>query len=283
MCGEIINNEINEDYKDVFMYVVDDEKFIYLTDASYTIKFVGNDIGTMNYEIKEYANGEYLRTIAYNDILLEHNKTYYSSIPESVLLDNVVPRPISGDSKIIEATEDDIQDYLGTEIRVENVDLDKKDIVLGIGESTVLAAIISPDDATNQLVTWKSENPNVATVDDNGKVTAVGIGSTTIIATAEDGEYTATCIVTVQKKEDSSNPTVPSPKPGTSPGSKPSVTNRSYRPTTTNSPSVTYEPMASSDVVPTLSPTPTVSPTATPIVVPTTEPTPVITETRNHL
>lgn len=46
-------------------------------------------------------------------------------------------------------------------------------------------------------VTWKVENPGVATIDANGKVTAVGKGTTNIVATAADGS-TGTCIVRVQ-------------------------------------------------------------------------------------
>lgn len=47
-------------------------------------------------------------------------------------------------------------------------------------------------------MTWSSDNEQVATVE-NGKVTAVGAGTTTITVETKDGEFTATCEVTVSK------------------------------------------------------------------------------------
>ena len=68
------------------------------------------------------------------------------------------------------------------------------------GESLTLTATISPDDATNQNVVWSSSNSNVASVDSEGKVTAVEAGSAIITATTEDGGKTATCEITVIAK-----------------------------------------------------------------------------------
>ncbi len=82
--------------------------------------------------------------------------------------------------------------------KVTDVSLDKTSLDLEVGDSETLTATITPSDATNQKVTWTSSNTNVATVDENGKVTAVGAGTATITATAADGsgEF-ATCEVTV--------------------------------------------------------------------------------------
>lgn len=62
-----------------------------------------------------------------------------------------------------------------------------------------LTATITPDNATDKSVTWKSSDTNIATVDANGKVIAVGVSTTTITVKTEDGEFTATCEVTVSK------------------------------------------------------------------------------------
>ena len=84
-------------------------------------------------------------------------------------------------------------------VKVESVKLNKSSLTLVEGDSETLEATISPSDATNKKVTWKSSNVAVATVED-GKVTAVKFGKATITVTTEDGGKTATCEVTVQDK-----------------------------------------------------------------------------------
>ena len=69
------------------------------------------------------------------------------------------------------------------------------------GETLQLAATIYPDSATNKTVTWKSSDKTVATVDESGLVTAVGNGTANITATTEDGNFKATCQVTVEIPE----------------------------------------------------------------------------------
>ena len=69
------------------------------------------------------------------------------------------------------------------------------------GETLQLTATIYPDSATNKTVTWKSSDKTVATVDESGLVTAVGNGTADITATTEDGNFKATCKVTVEIPE----------------------------------------------------------------------------------
>lgn len=85
----------------------------------------------------------------------------------------------------------------GVVYKVTEVKLDKDNLSLEVGGTATLTATIMPDNATDQNVTWSSDNQNVATVDQNGKVTAVGEGTATITATV-DGE-SATCSVTVKE------------------------------------------------------------------------------------
>ena len=81
-------------------------------------------------------------------------------------------------------------------VSVTGVSLDKATLELYTGDSATLTATVEPSDAANQNVTWQSDNANVATVE-GGTVTAVGVGETTIRVTTEEGNYTATCKVTV--------------------------------------------------------------------------------------
>lgn len=79
---------------------------------------------------------------------------------------------------------------------VTGVSLDKTSLSLYTGSTGTLTATVEPDDATNQNVTWQSDSADVATVE-GGTVTAVGAGETTITVQTQDGNYTATCHVTV--------------------------------------------------------------------------------------
>ena len=83
-------------------------------------------------------------------------------------------------------------------VPVTGVTLDKTTLELFTGGSATLTATVEPDNATKKNVTWSSDKPDVATVE-NGKVTAKAAGTATITVTTEDGKKTATCTVTVEK------------------------------------------------------------------------------------
>ena len=83
------------------------------------------------------------------------------------------------------------------EIAVNNIIIAQENVELPVGEELQLVSIITPINATNQKVTWDSDNKAVVTVDNNGKITAVGAGETTVTAKTEDGGKKAVCKVTV--------------------------------------------------------------------------------------
>lgn len=82
-------------------------------------------------------------------------------------------------------------------VAVASVSLSQTAITLYEGQSTTLVATVKPDDATNKTVTWSSSASEIASVDQEGKVSAIKAGSATITASA--GDYSATCTVTVEK------------------------------------------------------------------------------------
>ena len=82
-------------------------------------------------------------------------------------------------------------------VSVTGVSLDKTEIVLVEGSNQTLTATVEPTNATNKGVTWSSDHEAVATVDQNGTVTAVKAGTATIMVTTADGSKTAACEVTV--------------------------------------------------------------------------------------
>lgn len=86
-------------------------------------------------------------------------------------------------------------------VKVTAITLNKTATTITAGQTETLSvSSVTPDNATDQTVTWSSDNEAVATVDADGKVTAVALGTANITATANDGSgVTATCAVTVSK------------------------------------------------------------------------------------
>ena len=86
---------------------------------------------------------------------------------------------------------------------IETIILNKTDITLTKGTSETLQAIINPSDTTDdKTLKWTSRNPDVATVDNTGKVTAVGGGTATITVKSQNGKE-ASCEVKVTSKIES--------------------------------------------------------------------------------
>ena len=81
------------------------------------------------------------------------------------------------------------------EVKIESITLSKNAAELKEGESVTLSAVVAPENATESYG-WKSADESVATVDENGVVTAVAPGNTNILAVSESGK-TAACSVTV--------------------------------------------------------------------------------------
>ncbi|MDR3904846.1 MAG: S-layer homology domain-containing protein [Evtepia sp.] len=90
-------------------------------------------------------------------------------------------------------------------VSVSGVTLNKTALSLTVGDTETLTATITPDNATNKNLTWSSDTPSVASVN-NGVVTAVAPGTATITATTVDGGFTATCTVTVRPDIPPANP-----------------------------------------------------------------------------
>ena len=102
----------------------------------------------------------------------------------------VVPEDLKAETKVTVTT------------NVESVTLDKTEGVLTVGNTATVTATVTPDTATNASVTWSSSDEAIATVDSEGKITAVAPGTATITATSDSNpDVSAAYAVTVQAKK----------------------------------------------------------------------------------
>ena len=95
-------------------------------------------------------------------------------------------------------TQSNSENQTQSKIEVNNIILSKSEILLGIGETASLIATISPSNAKNTL-TWSSSNSEVASVDNNGIITAISGGNAVIKVEADNG-ILAVCNVEVRIK-----------------------------------------------------------------------------------
>lgn len=103
---------------------------------------------------------------------------------------SVVPEDLKAETKVTVTT------------NVESATLDKTEGVLTVGNTVTVTATVTPDTATNASVTWTSSDEAIATVDSEGKITAVAPGTATITATSDSNpDASAAYVVTVQAKK----------------------------------------------------------------------------------
>ena len=81
------------------------------------------------------------------------------------------------------------------EVPLASITLDRTKFTMAVGDTHSLAAAPEPADATDFAVTWHSDNPDIATIDPDGVVTAIAPGTATV--TAACGEVSASCTITV--------------------------------------------------------------------------------------
>lgn len=89
-------------------------------------------------------------------------------------------------------------------VHVTSVSLNKTSYTMDVGDTYKLTETVLPTNATDKTVTWDSLNKSVATVS-KGTITAISQGTTTIVVETNDGNFTAECNLTVNKKEDTFN------------------------------------------------------------------------------
>lgn len=112
---------------------------------------------------------------------------------------------ITGDETITDTCEVTVK--AGAE--VTGVTINPKTLNIKVGETATVSAAVLPENAGNRNVSFSSSDETVATVSQNGTVTAIKEGSAVITATTESGSFTDTCQVTVTKEGDPVGPDDP--------------------------------------------------------------------------
>ena len=148
---------------------------------------------------------DYLTVFILPNNATNKNVNWLSSAPEIVYVDtNGKITALKEGSATITACSADGQKtatcivYV-TNIAVTGITLNKTALTLLQGDSETLTATVTPYNATNKTITWSSSNDYVAQIED-GKVTGLHEGTAVITASADNGNKTATCIVTVKSK-----------------------------------------------------------------------------------
>lgn len=138
-------------------------------------------------DAKTYEKIASVTAVSYEDANLTEGTYYYKVVAKGTGY-----YKDSAESNVVSET------IVNAEVKATGVALSKSTLDLDKGQSETLTATVSPADATNKNVTWSSDNTGTATVDANGKVTAVQAGTAVITATTVDGGKTASCTVTVR-------------------------------------------------------------------------------------
>ncbi len=146
-------------------------------------------------------------TLCWNSFYTERNSEGYT-VGRSYYVEM---DPKTGTSKVYNDLREEISCLVIPERAAGDDELKPTDEVSGVimskdtlsmlnGTTKKLSALVQPWTATDRSVTWSSENDEIARVDQNGIVTAVGIGTTTVTATSVlNPKMTAKCTVTVEK------------------------------------------------------------------------------------
>ena len=118
--------------------------------------------------------------------------TFSSSNPNIISVDQSgnIFGVSSGEATITATAENGVKGSITLNVysKVEEIKLDIENLTLQEGESYNLKATIYPEDATNKNITFDSENNDIATVDQNGKITAIKEGTTKITVTSQESQ-----------------------------------------------------------------------------------------------
>lgn len=177
-----------EDYGNFYVVNEDGEfqKILEFGIEGYTYKIRGNETGTMNVTVSQDQEDGSTRQYSSEDIPITETSVFSGteekSIPKLTAIENEQSVDVPLSEEMI--------------VPVTSVTLDQSEITLNKDETQTLSATVAPENATCKDLEWQSSDPFIATVDENGTVTAVGGGTCSVMALTPDGQVYALCTVT---------------------------------------------------------------------------------------
>lgn len=181
-----------------------------VTESVNDVKVTSVSVSPTELTLKKGATGNITATVLPENAT-NKNVSFTSTKPSVATVSDtgVVTAVAKGEATIIVTTEDGGKTAMcsvtvtedAQSIAVNSVSLDVHEATLKINETKKLTATITPENATNQNVSFKSNNPSVASVSADGTVTAIATGEAEITVTTEDGAKTDKCVVTVTEEE----------------------------------------------------------------------------------
>lgn len=140
----------------------------------------------------------------------DHKVIYSSSNPNVATIDDkgVIHALTSGTTTItVKAQENSVQASIEINVfsPVTGISIDQTEIYMPVGDNFKINAYIEPEDANNPNIIYKSDNEDIASINESGIITAVKEGETIISAISEENELIkSTCkLIVVRKMEDS--------------------------------------------------------------------------------
>lgn len=193
--GHIVKGEKHKGSEEVQMIQIDQNDIVHLSEADYAKKVEkAADISLENLQLEEETSSEDDSSNLETTIITAPETTapQTTAPPETTTAASTTKKKASTTAK--KKTVKVTGVMLVTGFKDNKVKLEK-------GKSCTIKASIIPDNATNKKVTWKSSNSKIVKVNKNGKITAKAKGSAYITAVTKDGEFTASCKVTVTEKK----------------------------------------------------------------------------------
>ena len=131
--------------------------------------------------------------------------------------ENPKPQPTTSPkpTEVVKPEEKPTPEPTPAEVKADKITLNRESVTFtALNQTFSLSATVTPENAEEKAVGWNSINTSAVTVDENGKITAVGRGSAEVFCFLKsNGEVFAKCSVTVQIPDTQPEPTKPEPKP----------------------------------------------------------------------